>query len=67
MTKEQYWFGFKQTVPSPPGIAVACGPYSSYEEAKIARERAKAWDCAVSTPFIAASKEEADKKAAQLT
>jgi len=57
MSQEHYWFGFKQTTPL--GQAIACGPYSSYEQAKAERERAKAWDCDVSTPFVAQTKEEA--------
>ena len=64
---DQYWFGFRQTHPQPPGSAVECGPYSSYEEASRAREAAKAWDCSVSVPFVAASAKEAREKAAALT
>jgi hypothetical protein len=65
--KAKYWFGFRQTHPQPPGRAVACGPYNSYEEAKLEREKAKAWDCSVSVPFTAMTKEEAEEKAEQWT
>lgn len=67
MTALKYWYGFRQTHPAPPGRAVACGPYSSWEEAKLHRERAKAWDCSVSIPFAAETKEEADKRAEETT
>jgi len=63
MSEEKYWFGFRQTSPSPPGQAIACGPFSSYEQARIERKRAKAWDCEVSIPFQASTKEQADKEA----
>ena len=63
----KYWFGFRQTTPKPPGSAVPCGPYDSYEEALQERTKAKAWDCAVSTPFQASSKSEAAIKAEQIT
>lgn len=63
MSQDEFWFGFRQTSPPPPGQAIACGPFSSYEQAKIERERSKAWDCEVSTPFQASTKDEADKKA----
>jgi hypothetical protein len=65
--KGKYWFGFRQTYPTPPGSVVVCGPYDSYEEAKIEREKAKAWDCSVSIPFTANSKEEAFKIAEKWT
>lgn len=67
MAEESYWFGFRQTVPKPPGKAVACGPYKTWSDAKREREKAKAPDCDVSVPFTASSKEEAEKKAEQLT
>jgi len=63
MSDVKYWFGFRQTIPRPPGQAIACGPYSTYEEAKIEREKAKAWDCEVSIPYSAETKEDAEKKA----
>jgi hypothetical protein len=59
MSDKKYWFGFKQTIPKPPGQAIPCGPYETYEIAKIEREKAKAWDCEVSIPFLAESKDEA--------
>ncbi len=37
MSDVKYWFGFKQTFPKPPGQAIPCGPYDTYEIAK--RER----------------------------
>lgn len=60
-----YWFGFRQL--SPPGTAVPCGPYRSYEETKKERERMKAWDAAVSVPFTAATQEDARTRAEELT
>jgi hypothetical protein len=65
MDNEKWWFGFRQTSPKPPGQAIACGPFGSYDEAKGERERSKAWDCEVSIPYSATSKEEADEKAKQ--
>ena len=65
--EDKYWFGFRQTHPKPPGRAIACGPYKSYEEAKLEREKAKAWDCSVSIPFVAKTKEDADEKAEKRT
>lgn len=67
MTENTYWFGFRQTRPAPPGKAVPCGPYRTREIAKLEREKAKAWDCAVSIPYVALSKEEAEKRAEELT
>jgi hypothetical protein len=65
--KPNYWFGFRQISPKPPGVAVPCGPYNSFDEAKKERERMKAWDSAVSTPFTADTHEEATAKAEELT
>lgn len=58
----EWYFCFRQTRPSPPGSWIAEGPYNTYEEAKAAREAAKAWDAEVSTPFRAYTKEEAQEK-----
>ena len=68
MTEEYilFWFGFKQTIPSPPGNVILCGPYNTYDEAKKERENAKQWDCEVSAPFAAKSEDEALKKAQRL-
>ena len=63
MPEKKFWFGFRQTSPKPPGQAIVCGPYSSYEEAKNEREKSKTWDCEVSIPFSADSKEEAEGNA----
>ena len=65
--ENKYWFGFRQTYPKPPGKAIACGPYDSYEEAKKERNQSKAWDCNVSVPFIADTKKEAEEKAERFT
>lgn len=65
MTDEKWWFGFRQTSPKPPGQAIACGPYESYDKAKAERESSKTWDCEVSIPYSAISKEEAEEKAKQ--
>jgi hypothetical protein len=62
-----YWFGFRQISPKPPGRAVPCGPYHSREDAMRERERMKAWDAAVSVPFTAQSEEEAMVRAEELT
>lgn len=62
---EQWWFGFRQTHPRPPGRAIACGPYPTLAKAKVEREHAKAWDCEVSIYYSAATKEEAEQKARQ--
>jgi len=66
MAGDKWWFGFRQTTPKPPGQAIACGPYESYEKAKDERERSKAWDCEVSVPYSASSQEEAEGKAKQV-
>ena len=67
MSEGRYWFGFRQTIPSPPGKDIACGPYNSREEANREREKSKAWDCRVSIVFVADTKEEAEKKAEEWT
>lgn len=56
-----YWFKFRQTIPRPPGGWVVCGPYRSMDEAKAARNQAKAYDSEVSIPFFAATKAEAER------
>ena len=64
----QYWFGFRQNSPKPPGKAIACGPFTSRAKAMKDREASKgANDCAVSVPFMADSKGEAEEKAEKLT
>lgn len=63
MSNAKWWFGFRQTIPKPPGQAIACGPYESYDKAKAERKRTKASDCEVSIPFTASSKDEAEEKA----
>jgi len=63
MSDEKWWFGFRQTIPKPPGQAIAYGPYESYDKAKTERKRSKARDCEVSIPFAASSKDEAEEKA----
>jgi len=61
-----WWFGFRQVIPRPSGRWVACGPYRSHREAMEARDRAKAIDAELSTPFKASSKIEAQDKADRL-
>ena len=61
--KEKYWFGFRTIFPKPAGSGIACGPYDTYEEAKLERSKAKEWDCEVSIPYTAETKEEASQKA----
>jgi hypothetical protein len=53
----KYYFGFR--VLRPTGSWVVQGPFDTNDQAKAARERAKAWDVHVTTPFLASSKEEA--------
>jgi len=67
MSEGKYWFGFRQTIPRPPAKAIPCGPYNSREEADRERQKSKAWDCNVSTVFIAETEEEAYKKAEEWT
>jgi hypothetical protein len=65
--KPQYWFGFRQILPKPPGVAVPCGPFNSCSTAEKERERMKAWDAAVSIPFTAETRAEAIARAEELT
>ena len=53
----KYYFGFR--VINPVGSWIVEGPFDTNEQAKSARERAKAWDARVTAPFVASSKEEA--------
>lgn len=55
--KLKYYFGFR--VVDPLGSWVVQGPYDTNDQAKVARESAKAWDAQVTTPFVASSKDEA--------
>jgi len=41
------------------------GPYASHEKVKAEREGSKTWDCDVSIPFAASSKDEAEEEAKQ--
>ena len=60
MNDKKFWYyGFRQTIPAPPGTAIACGPFESYEKARFNCENSKAWDCELSIPFSAADPEEA--------
>lgn len=63
----QFWFGFRQTSPKPPGTAVVCGPYKSLKEASSERDKMRAWDAALSVPFTAKSREEAESRVDELT
>ena len=63
MSETKWWFAFRQSVPSPPGTGIAIGPFDSHREVVEGRQRTKAWDCDVSEPFQAESKEEAEKRA----
>jgi hypothetical protein len=53
----KYYFGFRVT--NPVGSWVVQGPYDTNAQAMAARERAKASDAHVTTPFVASSKDEA--------
>lgn len=55
--KAKYYFGFR--VINPAGSWVVQGPYDTNDQAKAAREGAKAWDAHVTVPFLASSKDEA--------
>lgn len=55
----QYYFCFRQTHPRPAGRWVCKGPYKSYDEAIMERERSKAYDAEVGTPFLAATNADA--------
>jgi hypothetical protein len=55
--KLKYYFGFR--VINPVSSWAVQGPYDTKDQAMAARERAKAWDAHVTTPFMASSKEEA--------
>lgn len=61
-----WWFGFKQVIPEPAGMAIACGPYDTSTEALRKGSEAKTWDCQISAPFRAGSQSEADKKANEI-
>ena len=56
-----YWFGFRQL---PDGNTIACGPYSSADEANKERNRAKASDADVSQWLVADTVEKAQQRAA---
>ncbi|MHC2627252.1 hypothetical protein ACVIW2_009339 [Bradyrhizobium huanghuaihaiense] len=58
----KYFFCFRQIIPAPPGGWVVAGPFDTYEQAKAEREKAKAWDAHVTTPFVAKDKVEAQSK-----
>lgn len=53
----KYYFGFR--VINPTGSWVVYGPFQTNDEAKREREKAKAIDARVTTPFLAESKEDA--------
>jgi RPA family protein len=53
----KHYFGFR--VIDPVGSWVVYGPYDTNDQAKAAREEAKASDANVTAPFVASSKEEA--------
>ncbi len=64
MDDTRFYFCFRQIIPRPPGAWVLRGPYETYEQAMNARQRSKAWDADVGTPFSADSTPEAEKKCA---
>tara|TARA_R100000687_G_C6330090_1_gene109205 strand:- start:133 stop:501 length:369 start_codon:yes stop_codon:yes gene_type:complete len=63
----QYWFGFRQVIPSPPGQAIAKGPFDSFSEAERESEKFMGPDTVVSAPFIADSEKQAFGRAEELT
>jgi hypothetical protein len=58
----KWFFCYRLTSGARPGRWVVQGPYATYERAKDARQKAKAWDAEVSVPFPASTKEEAQGK-----
>ena len=62
MDDAKFYFCFRQSFPQPPGAWVLQGPYDTYDQAKDARQRAKAWDADVGIPFSASCKTEAQEK-----
>ena len=65
MSDEKWWFGYLKTTLKLPRKAIACGPYESFDKAKVERESSKAWNCEVSNLFSASYKDEAEEKAKQ--
>jgi hypothetical protein len=63
MGASNWWFAFRQSMPLPPRMGIAIGPFESHREAVEQRQRSKAWDCDVSEPFQAGSKQEAELRA----
>ncbi len=59
---DRHYFCFRQTHPRPAGRWVCKGPYKSYDEAIFEREKAKAWDAEVGTPFVASDNMEAQAR-----
>lgn len=63
MTEDNnYYFGFRQTIPPPPGSWVIKGPYKTYDKALSVRENAKEYDAQVTVPFVASSEKEANER-----
>ena len=62
MQQENYYIGFRQTHPKPPGNWVLCGPFKTHEEATKYGSGINAWDSQVTSPFVAKSKEEAEER-----
>jgi hypothetical protein len=60
MADVKFFYKFRQTSPTPAGRWVVCGPFDTREAAEIDRRRSKAWDCELTTPFAAISKEVAE-------
>lgn len=60
MDDNQYYF--KWRLRNPTGEWVVCGPFGNYDQAKREREKSKAVDVEVTIPFLASSKEEAQKR-----
>lgn len=65
MDDAKFYFCFRQSYPRPPGAWIAQGPYETYDQAIDARQRAKAWDADVGTPFSAKSSAEAQERCAR--
>jgi len=57
--KMNYYYGFRQIKPSPPGAWVLCGGNTDKNQVESERYNSMAWDCELSPIFSASSRSEA--------